>query len=205
MAFVTYGDPRYKFLEAQFFFSKMAEQQSASERENSETTTPLAFNFYVSAFLTALLACVERDALCALDQSLEKWCERLRPHESEPLPLLRSFRNREVHRAGAPLDLMTTFDFGPKGVVAAPGQSIFFGQICPGDSAVYYRIDTDGVPGMPIPLMTTSRWVWSTAAGDVDVLETCRHGLQVVKTVLDEWSKCAEALRPLGGIHPRGR
>lgn len=157
---------RAKLDEAEFFFGLMHRHFNDYE-----------FQYFVSAFLSALKSSVEHNRLQSKDPKFKEWYRQITPKLTSDgaWQLLSELRNAEVHKRGTEAWQSIGFSF-PGGAEVRELEVDFssgapVGRYKLADSADYVQYQVE------------QRWVWSTP-GEPDVLATCAKGLELVRKII---------------------
>ena len=157
-----------KLAEAEFFFLLMEKHFDHYE-----------FQYFLSAFLSALRSCTEHNRLHSADPRFKDWYERMKASHfaDETLQRLGKLRNREVHQTGTPSSQRAGMSF-PEGI-----------------ESTSMVLEMDFRSGAPVGRYKTAemqdfaehlveyKWVWD-AEGEPDVMELCRRGLQIARATI---------------------
>jgi hypothetical protein len=160
-----------KLAEAEYFLGLMEKDWSSP-----------AFQYNLSAFLSALISCVEHNRLFSKDPRFTQWYrEAVKTYVNrQEIVDLREFRRKEVHLNGTPAWQEVTLLF-PQDRPIRHGESWTINLSAPASeeesSEIFEAVGESEV---------RRRWVWS-APDSPDVLELCRKGLASVQEMLDSY------------------
>ena len=138
------------------------------------------FVYFLSAFLSALLSCVEHNRLLSRDVRFKDWFRDAKNgHLRNPDSLaLRELRRKEVHFTGTETGQRAGMSF-PEGLewTSSTVTEIDFSKGRPiGRYKTAHMQDFEEHP-------VEQRWVWETPA-EPDVMELCGKGLDVVREIM---------------------
>jgi hypothetical protein len=160
-----------KLAETEFFLGLMEKDWSSP-----------AFQYDLSAFLSALISCVEHNRLFSQDPRFMQWYrDAVKTYmKRQEILDLREFRRKEVHLNGTPAWQEVTLLF-PQDRPIRHGESWTINLSAPASEQESSKISE---PDSAV----RRRWVWSTPDSP-DVLELCRKGLATVREMLDSYYK----------------
>lgn len=159
-----------KLVEAEHFFKLMEKTCNRPERD---------FAYYASAYVAALYSLKEKVKKYRPSTNVVPVRERRsRLLKDSRLKVLMEIRRRETHLLPVSKDLCMTWEF-PGGLRLTHDSPLEIVGDLSADRTIY-RVGTDG-PFTKLP--TSHHWVFDRP-GLPDVLETCREGLDVARSLV---------------------
>ena len=168
-----------KFREAAYFFNLMVRDQQKT----------LSVPYLFSAFLTSLNSVV--DLLLRQNNghpAFQSWfAEQMsKKRDDSIMSGLYALRNVTVHNK--PIDTIS-YDSAPRfGVEYLEGSHIEFGNWTDdeGTERWNYKVGKDGTT---VECGTSIRWYFAHDGTQLDLMDSCHHGLQFIEGVLRDWEK----------------
>lgn len=164
---------RAKFDEAEFFFFLMKQHFDSYE-----------FQYFVSAFLSAIQSAVEHNRLHSNDGRFKDWYRDITTQlvDDPTWELLRELRNKEVHQKGTDAWQQVGMSF-PEGIQTKSLElRMDFSSGKP--VASYKSAEMEDFATHPVE----QKWVWKTV-DEPNVMELCTKGLDVLQKVMQSRSE----------------
>ena len=140
------------------------------------------FEFFLSAFLAVIYTLKESRTLDSRDSRYRDWYRSTAQTKFHVYPLkeLTQYRNQEVHNKGADTHTWIGMNFGEEGILVEGGQTFSMTvDLSSTKPVACYSIDGE-VTSMDVK----TQWVWGIHPNEVDVMDTCRAGLNTFAEVL---------------------
>ena len=157
-----------KLAETEFFFMLMQKHFDRYE-----------FEYFLSAFLSALRSCTEHNRLQSADPRFKDWYEGMKASYflDASLQRLAELRNREVHQKGTESSQRAGMSF-PEGITTT--SLVLEMDFRSGPPVGRYKsAEMEEFAEHPVEY----KWVWDVE-GEPDVMELCGKGVEVTRAIV---------------------